>query len=183
MKPSEIEVTVLNGTAVRRPRRHLRRQSRGQGLRARRRHQHRPELRRTSVVMFERGHKPEARKVAKQLGISKLRADELPKSKSASAGADVAVWSARTMPRRRVSASARRAVVFALLVLATVAAFAWAQRVKRDPLVLDRVTFVAAPSLHPEQPGPQLHPQRRLPLRPDPDPLPRHQVRRRARCR
>ncbi|HEX8689001.1 MAG TPA: hypothetical protein VF729_02035 [Solirubrobacterales bacterium] len=33
------------------------------------------------------------------------------------------------------------AIVFALLVLATVAAFAWSQRLKRDPLVLDRVTF------------------------------------------
>ena len=42
------------------------------------------------------------------------------------------------MPRRRVNAAA---LVFALLVLATVAAFAWAQRLKRDPLVLDRVTF------------------------------------------
>jgi hypothetical protein len=49
------------------------------------------------------------------------------------------------MPRRRVNAAV---VVFALLVLATVAAFAWAQRVKRDPLVLDKVTFVAAPILH-----------------------------------
>jgi hypothetical protein len=37
------------------------------------------------------------------------------------------------------------AIVFALLVLATVAAFAYAQRVKRDPLVLDKVTFVAVP--------------------------------------
>jgi hypothetical protein len=37
------------------------------------------------------------------------------------------------------------AVVFALLVLATLAAFAYAQRLKRDPLVVDRVTFVAAP--------------------------------------
>lgn len=37
------------------------------------------------------------------------------------------------------------AVVFALLVLATVAAFAYAQRLKRDPLVLDRVSFVGAP--------------------------------------
>jgi hypothetical protein len=37
------------------------------------------------------------------------------------------------------------AAVFALLVLATVAAFAYAQRLKRDPLVLDRVSFVAAP--------------------------------------
>ncbi|HEX5928448.1 MAG TPA: hypothetical protein VFY48_03560 [Solirubrobacterales bacterium] len=42
------------------------------------------------------------------------------------------------MPRRRVSPAA---LVFALLVLATVAAFGWAQRLKRDPLVLDRVTF------------------------------------------
>jgi len=32
-------------------------------------------------------------------------------------------------------------LVFALLVLATLAAFAWSQRVKRDPLVLDRVTL------------------------------------------
>lgn len=53
------------------------------------------------------------------------------------------------MPRRRVSPAA---LVFALLVLATVAAFGWAQRLKRDPLVLDRVTFVAAPLLHPRNP-------------------------------
>jgi hypothetical protein len=53
------------------------------------------------------------------------------------------------MPKRRVSAAA---VVFALLIVATVAAFAWAQRLKRDPLVLDRVTYVAAPVLHPKVP-------------------------------
>jgi hypothetical protein len=53
------------------------------------------------------------------------------------------------MPRRRVNAAA---LVFALLVVATVAAFAWAQRLKRDPLVLDRVTFVAVPVLHPKNP-------------------------------
>lgn len=47
------------------------------------------------------------------------------------------------MPRRRVRPGA--ALVFALLVIATIAAFAWAQRLKRDPLVLDRVTFVAVP--------------------------------------
>ncbi|MGE5282103.1 MAG: hypothetical protein ACM3N0_07255 [Chloroflexota bacterium] len=35
------------------------------------------------------------------------------------------------------------ALVFALLVLATLAAFAWSQRVKRDPLVVDRVSFVS----------------------------------------
>jgi hypothetical protein len=50
------------------------------------------------------------------------------------------------MPRRRVSAAG---VVFALLVVATVAAFAWSQRLKRDPLVLDRVSFVAVPRIHP----------------------------------
>jgi hypothetical protein len=53
------------------------------------------------------------------------------------------------MPRRRASSAA---LVFALLVLATVAAFAWAQRLKRDPLVLDRVTFIGAPRLNPETP-------------------------------
>lgn len=44
----------------------------------------------TSVVMFERGHAPEARKVGKQLGISEV---ELMSSevRSAAAGADVAV--------------------------------------------------------------------------------------------
>ncbi len=53
------------------------------------------------------------------------------------------------MPKRPGSAAA---LVFALLVLATVAAFAWAQRVKRDPLVLDRVTFAAVPNPHPRHP-------------------------------
>jgi hypothetical protein len=53
------------------------------------------------------------------------------------------------MPRRRVSPAA---LVFALLVLATVAAFGWAQHLKRDPLVLDRVTFVGVPVLHPKHP-------------------------------
>lgn len=55
------------------------------------------------------------------------------------------------MPRRRAKAPAA-ALVFALLVLATIAAFGWAQRLKRDPLVLDRVTFVAAPVLHSDNP-------------------------------
>jgi len=54
------------------------------------------------------------------------------------------------MPKRRSDGEApvsprAAAVVFALLVLATVAAFAYAQRLKRDPLVLDRVSFVGAP--------------------------------------
>jgi hypothetical protein len=45
----------------------------------------------------------------------------------------------------RPVSSRAAAVVFAGLVLATVAAFAYAQRLKRDPLVLDRVSFVGAP--------------------------------------
>lgn len=56
------------------------------------------------------------------------------------------------MPRVGEAAPRRwPALVFALLVLATLAAFAWSQRVKRDPLVLDRVTMVAP--LHPARPG------------------------------
>lgn len=47
------------------------------------------------------------------------------------------------MPRRRIDAAA---VVFALLVVATAAAFAYAQRVKRDPLVVDRVRIGAKKS-------------------------------------
>jgi hypothetical protein len=47
------------------------------------------------------------------------------------------------MPRRRIDVAA---VVFALLVLATLAAFAYAQRVKRDPLLVDRVQIGGAKS-------------------------------------
>jgi LytR cell envelope-related transcriptional attenuator len=89
IQPSEIEVTVLNGTAT-------------AGLAATygdkvdRKGFDRGAISNTdqsyeaSVVMFERGHAPEARKVAKQLEISKV---ELMNSevKSAAAGADVAV--------------------------------------------------------------------------------------------
>lgn len=55
----------------------------------------------------------------------------------------------RPRPRGRPSAAA---VVFALLLVATVAAFAWSQRLKRDPLVLDRVSFVGVPRAHPGAP-------------------------------
>jgi hypothetical protein len=48
------------------------------------------------------------------------------------------------MPKRRNDGRAA-ALVFALLVLATLGAFAYSQRVKREPLVLDRVEFVAPP--------------------------------------
>jgi hypothetical protein len=54
------------------------------------------------------------------------------------------------MPRPKAEAWA--GLVFAFLVLATLAAFAWSQRLKRDPLVLDRVTFVGTPVLHPRNP-------------------------------
>ncbi len=42
------------------------------------------------------------------------------------------------MPRRPASAGG---LVFALLVLATIAAFAWSQRLKRDPLLIDNISF------------------------------------------
>jgi hypothetical protein len=50
------------------------------------------------------------------------------------------------MRKRRVSPAA---VVFALLVVLTIAAFAWAQRLKRDPLVLDRASYVPAKGFTP----------------------------------
>jgi hypothetical protein len=53
------------------------------------------------------------------------------------------------MPRRPSSAAA---AIFALLVVATIAAFAYSQRLKRDPLVLDRVTFIGVPRAHPGAP-------------------------------
>lgn len=54
------------------------------------------------------------------------------------------------MPRRPASPAA---VVFALLVLATIAAFAWSQQLKRDPLVLDRVSFLPVPRTEPAARG------------------------------
>ncbi len=59
------------------------------------------------------------------------------------------------MPKRRNDRPgflSPNAVVFALLVLATLAAFAYSQRVKRDPLVLDKVSFVGFPVLEPDEP-------------------------------
>lgn len=60
------------------------------------------------------------------------------------------------MPKRRndegLVPGRAAAIVFALLVLATVGAFAYAQRVKRDPLVLDRVSFTGHPVLNPADP-------------------------------
>lgn len=59
------------------------------------------------------------------------------------------------MPRRLAERGSAAALVFALLVLATVAAFAYAQQAKRDPLVLDRVGFVAVPNPNPPQNPPR----------------------------
>jgi hypothetical protein len=89
VKPGEIEVTVLNGTSV-------------DGLAAI--YGDKVEAKgfelgaisnssasfEDSVVMFKRGHKPEASKVAKQVGIAKLQLMN-GEIESASAGADVAL--------------------------------------------------------------------------------------------
>jgi hypothetical protein len=56
------------------------------------------------------------------------------------------------MPRRRAERVGVPAIVFSLLVLATVAAFAWSQHLKRDPLVLDRVSFRPVPFGKHEEP-------------------------------
>lgn len=67
------------------------------------------------------------------------------------------------MPRPRNEVWA--GLVFALLVFATIAAFAWSQHLKRDPLVLDRVTLVA-----PRQPaGPGRRPSTRPAFTPNGD--------------
>jgi hypothetical protein len=64
------------------------------------------------------------------------------------------------MPRRANRALSAAAIVFALLVLATVGAFAYAQQRKRDPLVLDKVSFVGTPVLHPKAPVHSFTPNR-----------------------
>jgi LytR cell envelope-related transcriptional attenuator len=88
-KPSEIEVTVLNGTSVAGLAATYgdKVEGKGFGLGAVS-NTDQPFV--DSVVMFERGHKPEAQKVAKQLQISDLELMS-PEVKTASAGADVAV--------------------------------------------------------------------------------------------
>ena len=89
IKPDEIEVTVLNGTSVAGLAATYgdKVEGKGFGLGAVSNTEQPFEA---SVVMFERGHKPEATKVAKQLQISEL---ELMSSevKAAAEGADVAV--------------------------------------------------------------------------------------------
>lgn len=89
VKPGEIEVSVLNGTAVPGLAANFGDKVEGKGF----------ELGAVtnssssfaeSVVMFRPGRKPEARKVAKQLSIQKMQAMD-GEIESASAGADVAV--------------------------------------------------------------------------------------------
>ena len=89
VKPSEIEVTVLNGTSVVGLAATYgdKVESKGFDLGAVTNSSASFEQ---SVVMFKRGHKPEARKVAKQMGVGKveLMSGEI---EAASAGADVAL--------------------------------------------------------------------------------------------
>ena len=89
VQPSEIDVTVLNGTATAGLAATYGDKVTGKGFKLGA-VSNTDQSFATSVVMFERGHAPEARKVAKQLGISEV---ELMSSevKSASAGANVAV--------------------------------------------------------------------------------------------
>jgi hypothetical protein len=89
MKPAEIEVTVLNGTSVAGLAATYGDKVEGKGFELGAvSNTEQPFV--DSVVMFERGHKPEARKVAKQLQLSELQlmSSEV---KAASEGADVAV--------------------------------------------------------------------------------------------
>lgn len=88
-KPGEIKVTVLNGTAVPGLAATFADKVEGKGFQ-RGAVTNSSSSFATSVVMFKRGHKPEARKVAEQLGISKLQlmTEEI---ESVSAGAPVAV--------------------------------------------------------------------------------------------
>jgi LytR cell envelope-related transcriptional attenuator len=89
VKPAEIEVTVLNGTAVPGLAASFGDQVEGKGFQLGAVTNSSASFA-ESVVMFKAGHKPEARKVAKQMGIAKLQpmSEEI---QSVSAGADVAV--------------------------------------------------------------------------------------------
>jgi LytR cell envelope-related transcriptional attenuator len=87
--PSEIEVAVLNGTAVPGLANSYGNKLEGKGFKLGAVTNSSSSFA-ESVVMFERGHKPEAREVARQLGISKLQliSGEI---EAESAGASVAV--------------------------------------------------------------------------------------------
>jgi hypothetical protein len=89
VQPSEIDVAALNGTATAGLAATYGDKVEGKGFKLGA-VSNTDQSFESSVVMFERGHAPEARKVAKQLGISEV---ELMSSevKAASAGANVAV--------------------------------------------------------------------------------------------
>jgi hypothetical protein len=89
VSPSEVEVTVLNGTAVPGLASTYGDMIEGKGFKLGAVGNSKSSFS-SSVVMFKRGHAPEARRVAKQLGISQteLMNEEIA---SAAAGADVAV--------------------------------------------------------------------------------------------
>ena len=72
VKPGEIEVTVLNGTAVPGLAAEFGDKVEGKGFQLGAVTNSSTSFE-SSVVMFERGHKPEARKVAKALGISEVQ--------------------------------------------------------------------------------------------------------------
>ncbi|HKT82386.1 MAG TPA: LytR C-terminal domain-containing protein, partial [Solirubrobacterales bacterium] len=72
VKPSEIEVTVLNGTATPGLAAEFGDKVEGKGFQLGAVTNSSTSFE-SSVVMFERGHKPEARKVAKALGISEVK--------------------------------------------------------------------------------------------------------------
>jgi hypothetical protein len=88
-QPSEVEVTVLNGTAVPGLAASYGDKVEGKGFKLGAVTNSSSSFS-ASVVMFKRGHKPEAKVVAKQLGISELQlmSSEI---ESVSAGANVAV--------------------------------------------------------------------------------------------
>lgn len=89
VKPGEVEVTVLNGTAVPGLAASFGDKVEGKGFRLGAVTNSSSSFA-ESVVMFRRGHKPEARMVGRQLSISKMQlmSEEI---ESVSAGADVAV--------------------------------------------------------------------------------------------
>ncbi len=89
VKPSEIEVTVLNGTSVPGLAATFGDKVEGKGFSLGAVTNSSSSFA-ESVVMFRRGHKPEARKVAKQLSIQKMQMMN-GEIESVAAGADVAV--------------------------------------------------------------------------------------------
>lgn len=89
IQPSEIDVSVLNGTATAGLAATYGDKVEGKGFTLGA-VSNTDQSFESSVVMFERGHAPEALKVAKQLGISEIEL-MTPEVASAAAGADVAV--------------------------------------------------------------------------------------------